>query len=99
MNPVIRWTFFGMACAVLAASASAQEKATAQPGQPVNITVTTTAPPPDVSISLNKRTAVATPCRKGCTHTGGGNIDVQQPTPDTIVVTMSGAAVAYGSPA
>jgi hypothetical protein len=39
-----------------------------------------------------------TPCRSGCTHTGGGNIDVQQPAPDTIVITMSGVAVAYGGP-
>jgi len=98
MNRMIRRTLLGLACATLASPAFAQEKATAQPGQPVNITVTTTAPPPDVSINLNKRTAVATPCRKGCTHTGGGNIDVQQPSPDTLVVTMSGVAVAYGSP-
>src|SRR5205823_9744629 len=34
----------------------------------------------------------------GCTRTGGGNIDVQQPAPDTVVVTMTGVAVAYGGP-
>jgi len=32
---------------MLAVPAFGQEKATAQPGQPVNITVTTTAPPPE----------------------------------------------------
>jgi antitoxin (DNA-binding transcriptional repressor) of toxin-antitoxin stability system len=70
-----------------------------QPGQPVVITVTTAAPTPDVSLVLGKREAKMTPCRVGCTHTGGGNIDVQQPSPDTLVVTMTGVAVAYGSPA
>ena len=54
---------------------------------------------PDVSLSLGKRTAQVTPARVRCNHTGGGNIDVQQPTADVIVVTMTGAAVAYGSPA
>jgi hypothetical protein len=99
MNSTIRRTLLGLACLALAAPAFGQEKATAQPGQPVNITVTSITPPPDVSLNLHKRTAVATPSRKGCTRTGGGNIDVQQPSPDTIVVTMSGVAVAYGSPA
>ena len=39
-----------------------------------------------------------TPVRQGFTHTGGGNIDVAQPSPDTVVVTMAGVAVAVGSP-
>jgi hypothetical protein len=56
------------------------------------------APPPPVSIKLGKRTAHAMPIRQGFTHTGGGNIDVQQPTPDTIVVTLTGVAVAGGHP-
>jgi hypothetical protein len=86
--------------ALVVGSALGQDKKeVVQPGQPVVITVTTAAPAPDVSISLGKRTAQVTPCRTGCTHTGGGNIDVQQPTPDVLVVTMSGVAVAYGSPA
>lgn len=76
-----------------------QEKQTVQPGQPVTITVTTTSPAPDVSITPGRREGRVVPCRTGCTHTGGGNIDVQQPSPDTLVVTMSGVAVAYGSPA
>jgi hypothetical protein len=36
--------------------------------------------------------------RSGFTHTGGGNMDVAQPTPDAIVVTMTGVAVAGGHP-
>jgi hypothetical protein len=68
------------------------------PGQPLNITVTTAAPAPDVSIVMGPRSGKVVPVRTGCTHTGGGNIDVQQPSPDTLVVTMSGVAVAYGSP-
>src|SRR5262249_18753461 len=53
---------------------------------------------PDVSFVVGSRSAAATPVRSGCTHTGGGNIDVQQPALDTLVVTMSGVAVAYGGP-
>lgn len=82
----------------LLAAARAQEKKEVPPGAPVTITVTTTPAAPDVSLSLGKRTAQVVPSRVRCNHTGGGNIDVQQPSPDVIVVTMSGAAVAYGSP-
>ncbi len=84
---------------LLVPAAFAQEKKEVQPGQPVQITVSTAAAAPDVSINLGKREANVTPCRKGCQHTGGGNIDVQQPSADTIVVTMTGVAVAHGSPA
>jgi hypothetical protein len=38
------------------------------------------------------------PTRSGFNHTGGGNIDVQQPAPDTLVITMTGVAVAGGCP-
>src|SRR4051794_13207040 len=84
---------------VPAVGAGGQPQGGGQPGQPVNITVTTQAPAPDVSLSLGSRSSKVTPVRSGCTHTGGGNIDVQQPSPDTIVITMTGVAVAYGSPA
>lgn len=85
---------------LVAARAFAQDKpVVAQPGQPVTITVTTSAPPPDVSLALGKREGHVTPARSGCTHTGGGNVDVQQPSPDAVVVAMTGVAVAYGSPA
>jgi hypothetical protein len=80
------------------ARASAQEKKTIPPGTPVTITVTPAAPSaPPVSLTLGPRHGHVTPARQGCTHTGGGNIDVAQPTPDTVVVTMTGVAVAYGS--
>src|SRR5262249_27971006 len=36
--------------------------------------------------------------RVGFTHTGGGNIDVAQPSPDTLVITMTGVAVAGAHP-
>jgi hypothetical protein len=39
-----------------------------------------------------------TPERQGFTHTGGGNIDVAQPAADTVVVTMTGVAVAGAHP-
>jgi hypothetical protein len=60
-----------------------------------------TAPPasgPSVTIGLGSRQAHATPSRQGFTHTGGGNIDVAQPAPDTIVITMTGVAVAGKHP-
>src|SRR4029077_12271295 len=57
------------------------------------------APPePKATITLKDRQALATPTRHGCTHTGGGNIDVAQPAPDTVVVTMTGVAVAGPHP-
>ena len=56
------------------------------------------APSPSVTISLGNRQATATPVRQGFTHTGGGNIDVAQPTPDVLVVTMTGVAVAGAHP-
>ena len=66
-----------------------------EPKGPINIIVTPGQPaPPEVSFSLLKRTGHVTPTKSKCTHTGGGNIDVQTPAPDTIVITMSGAAVA-----
>src|SRR5204863_6269347 len=40
-----------------------------------------------------------TPHRQGCTHTGGGNIDVAlSKESDTVTVTMTGVAVATGAP-
>jgi hypothetical protein len=53
---------------------------------------------PSVTINLGNRQAAATPIREGFTHTGGGNIDVAQPTPDALVVTMTGVAVAGAHP-
>jgi hypothetical protein len=57
------------------------------------------APPePKASVTLKDRQALATPFRQGFTHTGGGNIDVAQPAPDTVVITMTGVAVAGPHP-
>jgi hypothetical protein len=51
-----------------------------------------------VSITLGPRHGHATPVRAGFTHTGGGNIDVAQPAPHILVITMTGVAVAGGHP-
>jgi hypothetical protein len=68
------------------------------PGTPVTINVQpAAAAAPPVSIILGPRHGHVTPHRSGHTHTGGGYIDVQQPSPDTVVITMSGVAVAYGA--
>jgi len=66
----------------------------------VNVNVkAATAEPPAVTITRGPRTAKVVPCRKGCVvHTGGGNIDVQQPSTDTLVITMKGVAVATAGP-
>jgi hypothetical protein len=85
--------------AVALAAADAAEPTRVAPGTPVTITVTQAKPEsPPVSISLRDRAARATPVLSGCTHTGGGTIDVQQPSPDVIVVTMGAVAVAYPGP-
>ena len=52
------------------------------------------APAPPVTITLGARHGHVTPSRNGFTHTGGGNIDVAQPAPDTVIITMTGVAVA-----
>jgi hypothetical protein len=88
----------GVAAVGWSAAPGGAQQPKAQPGQPLNITVTTANPTPDVSLSLGTRSGKVTPVRSGSTHTGGGNIDVQQPAPDTVVVTMTGVAVAYGGP-
>jgi hypothetical protein len=51
-----------------------------------------------VTIALGSRHGHVTPVRQGFTHTGGGNIDVAQPAADTLVVTMTGVAVAGAHP-
>src|SRR5207237_6074639 len=53
---------------------------------------------PPVTIALTNRQSQTTPHRQGFTHTGGGNIDVAQPAPDTLVVTVTGVAVAGAHP-
>jgi hypothetical protein len=76
-----------------------QAPTTAPPGTPVTITVTpAAAPAPPVSITLGTRHGHVTPSRNGFTHTGAGNIDVAQPAADTVIVTMTGVAVAGAHP-
>jgi hypothetical protein len=76
-----------------------QTTTVAPPGAPVNITVTPAAPvPPPASIVLGPRHGHVTPSRCGFSHTGSGIIDVAQPAPDTVVVTMTGVAIAGGHP-
>lgn len=54
--------------------------------------------PPAATIALGARQAKATPVRVGFAHTGGGNCDLQQPSPDAVVVTLTGVAVAGPHP-
>ncbi len=53
---------------------------------------------PGVTLSLTSRQGQAVPQRQGFVHTGGGNIDVSQPSSDSFVVNMSGVAVAGAHP-
>jgi hypothetical protein len=61
------------------------------------------APPaaaaPVPTIVLYDRHGHVVPLRKCMQHSGGGNIDVAQPTPDTVVITMSGVVAARDFPA
>lgn len=73
----------------------AQEKTLVPPGGAITVNVTSGgAPPPPVSMTLHERHGHVTPRKGTCAHTGGGLIDVASPTPDTVIVTMSGAVVA-----
>ena len=68
------------------------------PGTPVMIhVIPAPAAAPTVSLTLAGRHGHVTPHREGCVHTGAGNIDIAQPSPDTVIVTMTGVAVAVGS--
>ncbi len=101
MNQRVKRRGWTVSTAVLAAHlvampAGAQEKKVVPPGTPVTITVQPAAPTaPLVSFVLGARHGHVTPVRTGCTHTGAGTIDVAKPSPDTLVVTMFGVAVAY----
>ena len=60
-------------------------------------TATVQAQPP-VIIKLGDRHGHGTPHRIGCTHLGGGNIEVEQPLPNEVLILLRGAAVATGHP-
>jgi hypothetical protein len=54
---------------------------------------------PQVTIVLGPRHGHVVPHRQGCcNHSGGGNVDVAQPAPDTVVITMTGVCVATAYP-
>ncbi len=53
---------------------------------------------PGPTISLFERQSQVVPTRHGFNHTGGGNIDVVIAAPDTLIVTMTGVAVAGAHP-
>ena len=53
---------------------------------------------PPVILKLGDRHGHALPHRLGCTHLGGGNIEVEQPTPNEVLILLRGAAVATGHP-
>jgi hypothetical protein len=88
----------GMIAGLLAATwtASVLAPAGAQPAEPAK-KVEADAPP-KVTLLLLDREGRVVPHRQCCNHTGAGNIDVAQPTPDTLVITMAGAAVAGAHP-
>lgn len=53
---------------------------------------------PPVIIKLGDRHGHGVPHRIGCTHLGGGNIEVEQSAPNELLILMRGAAVATGHP-
>jgi hypothetical protein len=88
----------GLLCAALPLPAWAQQQ-TVPPGTPVTIVVKPAeAEAPPVSITVGPRHGHVHPVRAGLSHTGGGTIDVAQPSPDTVVISMYGVAVAAGCP-
>jgi hypothetical protein len=99
---VMRKLFCGLVGAALLPMSllmAKDEPKTVPPGTPVTITVQPATPAtPTVSLQLDDRHGHVTPVRVGFTHTGGGLIAVATPDADTIVVTMTGVAVAGAHP-
>ena len=56
------------------------------------------APAPKVAFVVKDRHGHAKPEHFGATHTAGGNTDVAQPRDDTLIITMTGVAVASPHP-
>jgi hypothetical protein len=69
-----------------------------QEKQPEKLPQPTPLPAPKLAIVLKDRHGHATPERFGNTHSGAGTIDVAQPRDDTLVITMTGVAVAGPHP-
>jgi hypothetical protein len=68
------------------------------PSPPATRVLAPAGPPLLAVISLGPRHGHAVPSRCGHSHTGNGNIDVAQPAPDTVVITMTGTAAAGANP-
>lgn len=49
-----------------------------------------------LEIVVGPRQGTAVPFLQGMAHTGGGNIGVSHPSPDTVIISMTGVAVAGG---
>jgi len=54
--------------------------------------------PPAVTITLKDRHGHATPIHSHTARSGGGNVDVQQPAPDVVIITLTGGVVAADHP-
>jgi hypothetical protein len=81
--------------AAMSSFVRAQEKAAVPAGGAVNVTVAAAGtPPPPVSIILHERHGHVTPNKRKCAHSGGGLIEVISPTPDTVLISMSGSVLA-----
>jgi hypothetical protein len=50
--------------------------------------------PVTAKIILGPQAGTAKPSQRGSSYTGGGNIEVAQPTPDTVVIVMGGSVAA-----
>jgi hypothetical protein len=93
----VRYLALGL-LALAAPPAQAQEKAAVPAGGTVNVTIAAAgATPPPVSLTLLGRHGHVTPEKGHCTHTGGGLIDIASPSPDAVLITMTGAVVANAS--
>jgi hypothetical protein len=92
MKPLWAMILVGSVVVSFSASASAEE-----PAATVNVSPSAPAAPAATLTLLDRHGHVNT-MRRGFAHTGGANIDIAQPSPDTIVVTMTGVAVAGAHP-
>jgi len=79
------------------AGLAAQEVVAPCPQEPIPA-APAPGPPPPASINLGLRHGHAVPSRCGHSHTGAGNIDIAQSSPDTVTVTMTGVAAAGANP-
>lgn len=79
--PIVATILFALALAVPAGAQSNNDGA-----QPVT-----------AKLVLGPQAGTAKPSQHGAAYTGGGNIEVAQPSPDTVVVTMGGSVAAASS--